>query len=444
MAFGAWKGGVSGQQGTYGLSGMFEGLSTGLATLGKEFMSQETEDRKDKRATAQEAAQQAFQMNLARFNKQAAADQSEAAEKHQDARADKHDTTEAAHWTATQSHQERQDAQQARFQSAELGIRAQSESNSERRLNQSDARQDTSDRRAGETERKNSVNEQLRSIHENNTSYSGEIKDLEKEMKDQQIDPTSDAAGGYTQKIAALRRQIDSGNAESKKLRSGLQGADQKSQDFIPEKVSPQSSTPGTPPLPADRQALVQQYIKAGAQPEDALKTVTTLPQDAVDKAMKVKPPQASTDGAPGQPSNAAIDDFIDTGQAPQGSSVPGAPPAAATASAPAPPSATAPPPPDAGDPNATPAAAPAAPDPTEQYAQMSQQLQQSPEGQGALTTLDRLASAPEGPIADKMRRAAENSLSQQFPDQDTGGFVDYYLQQQQQEPEPAPDTEMA
>jgi hypothetical protein len=60
--------------------------------------------------------------------------------------------------------------------------------------------------------------------------------------------------------------------------------------------------------------------------------------------------------------------------------------------------------------------------------------LPQSPDGQGVLATLSRLADAKQGPVADKMRRAAEIQLDNQYPDQDNGGFIDYFLDQNSQQ----------
>ena len=76
--------------------------------------------------------------------------------------------------------------------------------------------------------------------------------------------------------------------------------------------------------------------------------------------------------------------------------------------------------------------------DKSAQFQQIAQQLNQSPEGQGVQATLDRLAEAKDGPVADKMRRAAQIQLEQNFGvDSDTSsGFIDYSLDQNAQQSE--------
>lgn len=441
MAFGAFKGGGQGggdlssgikiNQG--GLSDMFANLSSGLFAIGKSMGDDDTEKEKMKHQDAQSAAQHAFEMNLARFNRDAMAQQAESTQKHADHREDVRAGVEDKHWQQTFAHQQASDAENVRYHNAEIGTR-----NAEVGLRKSEIESRNEERKVEAEKFHQQVEASKAAATRGDAKDAAAIAEKSLEPYKAQVsqaqaafnaiaksnDPDSDAYKSAQQDLADASAAYESQNKKfgpvvDKVLKAIGYPAPQSSQEQM------QGVKAGGDAMPDDRKAVIDAYVKQGASPAQAAAHVNALPQSAIDKALG-KPPQA--DAAP--PSQ----DFMPPSDASQP-----APQMASTLP-------TAPPPDAAAPPTAAPDAAPqlasaAGPpdqqsDPNAQYQEMAQKLQQSPDGQGTLTTLDRLASAPAGPIADKMRRAAQNSLTEQFPDADPDAFIDSYLQQQQQEPE--------
>ncbi len=449
-AFGAWRSRGGASQRPYGIAGMFAGLGQGLMEMGKTQAASEQEDKKLQFQSAQEAANHAFEMNLARFRDQAEGARQEAQEKHTDARAaatlaENAKDREATREQNAQNHRDTMAIEQGRLgmEGARLNFEKTKADADAKRADITQQRADTAAARAEATAKKNEANEQLRNLNDANKTDQATIKSLETEAKG----ASDDDAAAIKKQISDLRASIAARQAEADGLRTAHGGGPKAATGgFVDEMGKPDTS--GTPAprgsdlfgaasssgglgsdLDPQRQAIMQALIQQRKMdPQAAYSQAKALPQDAVNKATGSQP---RADAAPPTGS----DDFMPPSDA--------APTPQAVASSAAPASGM-PQPADQGAPQIAPQEGPQdaapdqqqAPDPAAQYADVAQQMQQTPDGQGTLTTLDRLAVAQPGPVADKLRRAAQNTISEQYPDVDADGFIDNYLQQQQQQPE--------
>lgn len=456
----------------YGAAGMFAGLGDGFLKIGETMDKNDQENKKIQFQTAQEAANHAFEQNLARFKEQhedTRAANSQAAET---AREHERTASASADRAATQTRMEQDHQDQMKVEAQRLGIsvqelkiRQQEADRADQRATRSDQGEARRQQSTDETARKNVTNERIRNLNDQNKQDESTIKDLQTENKG--LNSDSDDFKTNAQQIAKLRGDISTRQQQASDLDKDLQ-------------QSPKGGNKSVgSDLPPDRQAVMQSYIKSGANAQDAYNQAKQLPQATIDKATGAPKKTADTDAGADQgtpsPDGSATpptavaaaggtgSDFLpsasgseapdnaspspDNGQTP---ALPGSSDDASVASST--PGVAALNPAGTGDtpgapqddqgnvqqPDATAAAGP-------DVDGMVQQLQSSPRGQGTLATLDRLAQTDNpSPVTDKLRRAAQNSLEDQFPGQDNDGFIDAYLQQQQQGPAQSDDSELS
>lgn len=425
----------------YGFSDFLGNLSQGLFAIGKMHNENDLEEKKMQHEDARMAAQQSFEANLARFRDQGETQRERERQQHEDTRGDKRDTVESQHWEQMHQDQQTRDANTERHQRTDEGLRGAeiSDRAAERAANikyreSAEAKNDAATKVAGQRADRQDQGELLR----NKEVVARNAEDTLRQARIDGLDQTDkDAYNNLVSEVATSKKSYADAVADYEK-RGGH--------------ASPTQSQAPSASLSPDRQAIYNDAIKNGDDPAAVLKKVQSMPQSQVDAVL---PRLKSADTSAPPDATAAPDDgsFLPGGSAPAST-------APAMAQAPAPQSPddqtgiTTPP---NVDPNAAVAQAGAATpdmpqqddgtapdatgdqqqqaDPSQRFADISDQLNQSATGQGVIATLNRLAETGDGPGADKMRRTAQIQLQQQFPDEDSNGFIDYYLDQATQEP---------
>lgn len=454
----------------YNWAAMLDGLSKGLFALGKEHLEGEREVEKTAHEDKRDAANRAFQENLERFRAGAdiKRDAARAAADEASRAADR-----ASHEKLTQAEiasREKSDlariAEERNYHSASLGMEGKRIDLERTRTEAADRKADAAEKRADATEKARNATTALTSVNAEMRVQQDRVADLQKELGD--IAKTSVMPPNV---LAAKQEEL----AQQKKSLDGLQN-DARS---LRKAAGFQSSldTSGADHLAPDRQQLYDDLLRKNPKldPAEAMKRVKSVPQETLDAAISTRPtasaestPDAFMPAPPGAPQAGGTPDDVlnaatpppnpqaraqataqNAGQPAGVPAVPGAPqaPGADNAAMPQgdqvadtymgnPPAVAEPPDSDVEQP--TDDQAQGEQDPDAQFADVTQQLQQTPEGQGIHTTLDRLAQLGEGPAADKLRRSAQIQLQQQFPDMDPDAYIDQYLQQQQQSEQPA------
>jgi hypothetical protein len=448
---------------------VLDGLSRGLAEIGKMHEARENDERKEKHEDARDAARRAMDENLARFHsgeENARLDKTIGAEGDREQK--RLDTEKEIH-AADEARRVAEHGDEVAYRNAELGISGAHLALDRDKSARDDARQGERDKRAESTDEKNRAATALHSTEAELTSYMKERDELNKEINNplSKLDPKAAAEGA--DKLKALDAQISATRTDLRDLR--------KSAGFT-STADKTAAGADSAHLSPDRQQLYDDTLKAhpDTDPSMLLDTLKRAPQKQIDGMMSSRPTaDTETGGATPSPS-----DFI----AAPGDTTGGIKNSGALASANAPdvlndaepqgadmkatatdatgggPQAQAPIP--GTDPNAQVAdmagGDSAVPDPnaggdtseapdgvetpsdqmdqSAQYSQMQQQLAQSPEGQGLHATLDRLATSENPVQQDKLRRQAEFQVQDAMPDQDANGYIDWYLEQQQQQPE--------
>jgi hypothetical protein len=491
MAFGAYTGRSGGiGQRPYGLSAMFLGLSQGLSEFAKMSAGEDARKATQQHDDARLAAEQAFQQNMARFSQEHQDKREDTRQAHEDARTKQQTDTQAA-WHAAdvtergqfhadeETHRKAQEALQARG----LEINAESKASLEE-------------------QRKQHAEEYKQQVEASKAAMArGDAATALKMADDMMATPRMNYAKALEEYKAATKNGIDPDSQEQKDALNNLNNAKsdvataEKAIAPIREKAlkavgygsDSATQTPGSEASAKDLMKQANDKLKAGADPDqtlawlkdqmskqgmqpsggasDPLSTLSPDQQAAAKSVMSARglSPQQAADWAKSAPPEALqkaqslAPPATSATQPTDGSFIPpdstqAAAPAVAQApatpdqtAAPQPPSvAEATPPPGPMTANANEAQGlPAqtgttADDKSAQFQQIAQQLGQSPEGQGVQATLDRLAEAKDGPVADKMRRTAQIQLEQNFGvDSDTSsGFIDYSLDQNAQQSE--------
>jgi hypothetical protein len=473
MAFGSFKsfggggrGGVVGQQ-PGGLSAMFLGLGEGLGEWAKSRAASELEEKRGAREDARALAERASRENIERWRNTAEAEREATRQTGETERSDKSNLLRVQEAALNYNREIAQMEQTGRFQAGELRIRG------AEAANQAAATASlTTEREAMAKDREESA--KLRAKQQDSLDAAAKRGDAKEMISvlDSQVNPYKIAVDNARKEYENLTAggRADASDPLQKAAKDKLEAATSAysgvvdTQKEIRDKITSNLGYGPKPPDPfetlspdrrawADRQAQAtpgksrEEIAKAAQDPSltpDMIKKAVTTPTPAPAAAdaapapppLLAKPAPAAPAPAPAAP-GATSTSFV----SPTGVADPNAPPtptamdpnAAQVAST------TSPPPDAAIAPSGTAIAAPdaaAAPpdDQTSKWEQTAQELPQSPDGQGVLATLSRLADAKQGPVADKMRRAAEIQLDNQYPDQDNGGFIDYFLDQNSQQ----------
>jgi hypothetical protein len=453
MAFGAFTGRGSGLLGQkpYGLSQMFAGLSEGLADFAKLKQGSDLEESRLKHDDARTAADHAFQDNLARFHVKAQEEHDVRVEGAADEREKTRAGVESQHWNDMKSHQEAQDKiaadrekREGAYQSESLNIQRENKKNLEEDRNaQKELRKQQTDAAAAAMVRGDAaaadkiatdmVATPKQNMYKAQTGFDAIVK--------AGIDPSSQQYKDAQLELNTAKSNLESAERDAAPIRK-------KALDAIGYGDKPSAPADPLASLPPDRQEWAKRQMAANPSltPEKAAEKAKdpALTQALIDKVISqpaptTKPPQAFA-GDTGMANVGEMQTQPETGQT---AVVSGGPSQYTTQgpemTGPPAPDAAAAPPPSSDNTTAAAAAppaqaAPAAPDPAAQFEGMAQSINNTPEGQGIVTTLSRLAESKEGPVADKMRRAAEIQLQEQYPDQDANGFIDYFLNQNAQE----------
>jgi hypothetical protein len=447
-------------------AGLLDGVSRGLFALGKEKIDSERADANRAHEDRRDAMNRSFQENLARFqvNAETARDTARAGQERelhaQDAAA--RERLEGLDRASREKIAHEENAAAAAYRSASLGIEARRLDNDTRRADAADKRADETARRAEAADKQKNATTALASMRDDLRIEQEKANALAKELGNPATAAllSPDDLKAKKAELQGYKDNVNTLQTDMRNLRKGAgfesgMGADDAGVAVVtdPSKLAP------------DRQQLYQDLLQKNPKmdPGVLLKRVQAVPQETLDSAIQSRPaPTAgaggSTDFIPAPPGGGGAPDALDAATPPAtqpGAS--GAPSAdmAATMGAPAAPAAPAPAgaPEEMGmseqqptdetqvaDAGATDAGMPSPDEGGEQqpgadFDAISQQLQQTPEGQGIHTTLDRLAQVGEGPAADKLRRTAQIQLQQQFPDIDADSYIDQYLSQQTEEP---------
>lgn len=437
MAFGPFtgssnRGGVS--QAKYGLAAMFQGLAQGLGEFAKMRQRSDIEDKRLGAESAREAANNAFRMNLERFHTQASADLQRELETGRNAREERQAGVQEQHWQQMAEHQKRQDENTERHQrTAEelqgraLDIQAENKKSLE------------ADRKAQEELRKKQTEAANAAMTRGDAATALKIADDALQapkynfMKAQaEFDAVAKTHGPDDPEYKKAKQILDTDKAIYNQTNQQMAPLRAKAlKDIGYGDAGASTDAPEKDPMAGARDAYAKTLIGG------TLNGKTIDAAAAADIAAKA-PPAVLQKFAPAAPQAKAT--TTDTGGgdflAPTGEAAPQVAAATPPSTMAITPDAAVTPPPDATSPPPAAAAQTAQADPAAQYGQMAEQIKSDPESQGVITTLNRLAEAPQGPVADKMRRAAQIQLEQQFPDQDSNGFIDYYLDQNAQQPE--------
>lgn len=397
-----------------GIAGMFQGLGEGLSRFAQ--MTQQEEESKAK--TAQEAARQAFEDNLRRFQVE-----------HEDAREHERTTAMQQERTDTNARLQQQfaasekDRQQSHADTvANRNLQIQLE---RMRIGDNETREKRLEDSAAARDKKNDAAQTLHEAHQElgdiNVERNRLATDAAKAQSAYQFAATH---GDETEKAAAQQALTE---AQSK-YQNYLAESDGRRRELDQAIGRPDKSMPDdVKALGPEAQATWNNAVNSGNQ------------VDVLELQRQIKghfgKPTADTDGAPDSATatptttNAGQDDnFLDT-QPPGAQATPS--PAAATASTQVPPGAV--PTPSPADATATPDATAdqsgdAAPT-THDFNSIASTLGGSADGQAVSATLQRLSESPTGPGADKMRRSAEIGMQDLGFDKDTAtAYIDNYV----------------
>lgn len=437
-------------------SEILDRISKGLAMIGKMHEESDVEREKQTHEDARDAARNSFAENLARFNAQQDAERTDKIIAGEGSREDKRLTVEGdIHKADAAARHEEHAADRASedaYHGASLGLEARRIASEESRAGRA---ADDAARKEKHDETTGAQGRATTALHATETqldTYSKEKRDVDKFLHDP-ASKVTDPAGFAEAK--ARSDELDKQISTTMKDIENLKGA-----AGFPGQAS-QGQAVDVSKLPADRQQLFQD-LKAknpGASDNDLINKVNAVPQATLDQAMLSRP-SADTTATPSA-------DFMPTSdKGAQQVAMAGDQSDVLTASEPvgadnikvAPPQAGATAPGAGVDPNAVadtsmqmptspggetvPGGEQQMPQTTddqqsqdEQFQQFGDQLQQTPEGAGVHTTLDRLAQSDNSVQQEKLRRQAELQIGSIDNSIDPNSYIDWYIQQQTQEP---------
>lgn len=445
---------------------LLDALSHGLGQLAQARLHKEDEEARETHLDSREAANRAFQENLSRFSQ---GEESKRATESQAGETLRERERTAAEGERSKSEDQlRRDLAEQEHQDRlkQIGVEGGRVAAENRRADAEVARAEAADKREAAREERDkhtkdradaltalsSVGTEQKAALAQYQEFQKEAADIGKqgmaqaasarirsEMKgqpDDAIQSRLESTPGTTEfighQLTDLKTQLDALSKDSRSLRSNA---------GYPSSQDAATADAGSSKLSPDRQMIYDAARQAhpDQDPNALMDKVRGLPQDQVDQAIQSRP---SADTSTGQdPSQAMIADSGTAQRAADPTSMAFNDPGSETADANAPQT------PDTtqqggmagGDELAQ--AEPQGQTSEEeisaddQFKGMEQQLNQTPEGQGVHTTLDRLAQASNSVQADKLHRQAQLQLADQFPDQDPDSYIDWYIQQQQQEP---------
>jgi hypothetical protein len=413
-----------GQYGGGGIAGLFQGLGIGLSEFAKMQQQEDLENKKLGAQTAQEAARQAYEMNLNRFREGEQNTRQEKMIAAENQRADAANTRIDTEHKDTNARLDQQHQDTVHFQNAELGLRERSDVRADSREQRHQEADDARTTKAEGQQKLAMAHADLADMNSQRNALHSDYKDAVKEYE-LAAKTSNDPAEIDKAKLAAqeAKSKLDSfdGSVDSRR-RQDLAAIGR------PDKSIPSDIAAKGP----DYQAAWQAGINAGKDPVELQQKLEAIPPEQLQQKMGPAANGATSDtdtggAAAGVADTAAqSDDFMPTsGAAP--TAVASAAPSAPSPTAPDQPQATAeqaPQPSVADTGQSPPEQAPAAPD----FSQLSSTLGQSAGGQAVTATLQRLAEQPSGPGADKMRRAAEIGLQNLGVDPDTAtAYIDNY-----------------
>jgi hypothetical protein len=445
---------------------MFLGISEGLSDFGKAMQQSDIENKRLGAESAREAANQAFHMNLARFTAGEEGKRQEATLGAQE-RWHTQETTERAQEHAEQIKERAQEhSEQIKERQAETAERGR----------ETDARLAETKQRDAEREQNRAELDNQRKEHAElfkqqveaskaamqrgdsaeaeriakemvdtpRALYSGAVKEVDAMRKAPGFDPDSNEYKNAVSDMQTAKKSLTDAETASAALRAkALQGINYGDKPAADDPIAKANLNP-------DQQAYAKKARDAGASAEDAIRAAKNAPPDVLQKYISTPAPPAGAATAPATTPAAKAGAFLQQ----DGTAAPPSPDGSAAprqlVAANAAPDDSAAPPADASTPDQSQAPPPGAnavvqagapdqgqdqtQDPSQRYEEMSDQMSQDPQGQGILATLGRLSTAQSGPVADKMRRTAEIQIEQQYPDDDANGFIDHFLDQNQQE----------
>jgi hypothetical protein len=417
---------------------VLDAISRGLGIMAASHAKREEEEAHEQHEDARDAARNAFAENMARFQaskeseRQQAMIDAEAARQHESI--DAQNARDEADRLSREKIEGAQLDEARRYHASSLGLEGKRLANEEERTRLQDERDAARDKKAESTDAKNRAAEAQRATQSAIDSLQRDRSALIDAAK---LDPTGLVTD---EQKADFKKQLDAIDAQIHDYRKDL-GRLSTSSGFEPE-ASRKETEQQVGSLPPDRQKVYEAILgdpNNKKSSREILDNVKRAPQSMIDQAMQ-EVPSADTGGAPEQP-GAFMEGGDVTGLAstqPQDQSMQPAQQQAGQTDQLAQV--------DVSDQNQEPSAVEAAgteddttsneQDRQEQYAGVAQQLEQSPTGQGIHSTLDRLAEATNNVQADKLRRQAQIQLQDQLPDDiDSNDYIDWYLQQQQQEP---------
>jgi hypothetical protein len=441
-----------------------EALSRGLGKIAENRMSSEQKERDATRMDAREAVRQAHDENMARFTQGEESKRATEAQTHEDTREHERTVTASEDRKSARELDEQRLDEEKRYHSGSLSMDAARIGAENKRAETADARAAAAEKRGESNAERDRATAALRSTQADLDATISNKRDIEKQLADpmMKFDKSGQADTLRTQ-LSDLNTQIGGLQTDLRTLRSSA---------GYTSSLDKTNGAGGAAKLSPDRQQLYED-LKAknpDKDPAAILDQVRGVPQKQLDEIMKVRPTaeagqtpgSADTTGSIAQDSGAGNFMQGESGATATASTAapapqPGMPdqsdvltgdqPAqadqqfgaqnaqAATASTAGAPDAGTELPPDdqqqgTGEDMGTETA-----DNDQKFADMSQQLQQSPEGQGVHATLDRLAQTENPVQSGKLQRQAELQLQSMFPDEDPSGYIDWYTQQQQQEP---------
>lgn len=434
-----------------------EMLSRGLGKIAENRMSSEQKERDANRMDAREAVRQAHDDNLARFTQGEESKRATEAQTHEDTREHERTVTASEDRRSSREMEQQRIDEEKHFHEGSLSMDAARIGAENKRAETADARASAAEKRGETNAERDRATAALRSTQADLDATISNKRDLEKQLADPMMKfDKSGQADTLRSQLADLNTQIGGLQTDLRSLRSSA---------GYTSSLDKTNGAGASAKLAPDRQQLFED-LKAknpDKDPAAILDQVRGVPQHQLDTIMKARPTAdagqtpgaADTTGSIAQDSGAGNFMAGESGATTMASTAapqPGMPDqndvltgdqpqqadqqfdaqnAQATAStAGAPDAGTTPPDDQQGGDMGTETV-----NDDQKFADMSQQLQQSPEGQAVHATLDRLAQTDNGVQQEKFQRQAQLQLQKMFPDEDPSGYIDWYTSQQQQEP---------
>lgn len=427
-----------------------EAISKGLAQVAVMHEKRESDESAQKHEDARDAARNAFTENLARFQSGEENARLDKTIEGENAREQSRTTTASEDRRLAREQHDSDHADQMEIEKARLALEGRRTAADEARMSKAERDASSHEARDEENARKNRAMEAQRASESTLKSQMQQRDDLMKivgKPENQYTDPT--AFKQAKEDLKALDHDISNTRNDIAELSKAAGFETSASKEVIGGEAAK---------LAPDRQQLFKdlQAQFPGKSASELLQRAKDAPQETVDQVMTMRPgskPSASTDAAgatdfmPQSDKGAANvaqatdqNDVLNAAEAPGADektmqtlntgSAQLADSGAAAVAAPAPDDQS------VADAGPAPTTTTDQEDQNQQFSQFQQQLEQSPEGQGVHTTLDRLAQSDNSVQADKLRRQAELQLGDLGDDTvDPSSYIDWYLQQQQQEP---------